>query len=269
MATLVPPARAVPALVPRHRVEEPRAQQRPRLVVRMQLTTRSSTTSSSATTKARQIGDGLVRDALHALAREVDAPPSSTVVVNPTARARPGSSRDCYRAKDRVTTSAPDGTALPTQLVGVITGEVYKTMVTGQKVRWVLDLDARHASSRVVRSRRTTSSKGPSSTTSSCRRRGRSTTRCDLSELKAHMLALGEDGTTMRLRVMVDAAAPDPLRHGPGRRLRLGVLRRRRRRVARGRGRRDRRRARATSICASRSTRATAPTGSRRPTASG
>ncbi len=37
--------------------------------------------------EARQIGDGLTRDAVHALAAQVDAPAGATVVVNPTARA--------------------------------------------------------------------------------------------------------------------------------------------------------------------------------------
>ena len=36
--------------------------------------------------EARQIGDGLVRQALHALAADVDAPPASTVVVQPDRR---------------------------------------------------------------------------------------------------------------------------------------------------------------------------------------
>src|SRR5262245_14650334 len=40
--------------------------------------------------ESRQIGDGLTRDALHALAAEVDAPPGATVVANPTSRARGG-----------------------------------------------------------------------------------------------------------------------------------------------------------------------------------
>ena len=152
--------------------------------------------------EARQIGDGLVRDALHALANEVDAAPTSTIVVNPTARARSGIVEGLLPGEGPCHYVAADGTALPTQLLGVITGEVYKTMVTGQKVRWVLDLmrgtefaGRQIASYDVV--------EGAEFHDIILQEAGPLDTRCDLSELKAHMLALGEDDTTMRLRVLV------------------------------------------------------------------
>src|SRR5262249_58995939 len=40
--------------------------------------------------EARQISEGLTRDAVHALAQHVDAPRGATLVVNPTMRARSG-----------------------------------------------------------------------------------------------------------------------------------------------------------------------------------
>src|SRR5438128_11822409 len=40
--------------------------------------------------EARQIGEGLARDAVHTLAREVASPAGATLVVNPTMRARSG-----------------------------------------------------------------------------------------------------------------------------------------------------------------------------------
>ena len=40
--------------------------------------------------EARHIGEALTHDALRALATEVDAPPGSTIVVNPTQTARGG-----------------------------------------------------------------------------------------------------------------------------------------------------------------------------------
>ena len=79
-------------------------------------TTRSSTTVVVRYQEARQIGDGLVRDALHALgdARST-RPPASTIVVNPTARDR---GRASSRSRSRATgpchfVALDDGTALP------------------------------------------------------------------------------------------------------------------------------------------------------------
>ena len=91
--------------------------------------------------EARQIGDGLVRQALHSLASEVDAPAGSTVVVNPTGR-RPG--RDHHGqpcpATDRCT-SPRSTTARPARprwcARSAATG--FARSVVGQKVRWVLE----------------------------------------------------------------------------------------------------------------------------------
>src|SRR5436190_22299619 len=90
--------------------------------------------------EARQIGDGLTRDAVHALAATVDAAPGATVVVNPTARPRTGLVEVTLPGTGPVHMVGPKGTPRPTQFVGEISGEAYATMVTGQKVRWVLDL---------------------------------------------------------------------------------------------------------------------------------
>src|SRR6476661_5383408 len=90
--------------------------------------------------EARQIGDGLTRDAVHALAARVGAAPGATVVVNPTARARSGLVEVTLPGTGAVHIVDANGTPRPTQVVGEISGEAYATMVTGQKVRWVLDL---------------------------------------------------------------------------------------------------------------------------------
>ncbi len=90
--------------------------------------------------EARQIGDGLTRQALHSLALGIDAPAASTVVVNPTAVDRGG----------LVTVNVPDdgpthfvtlddGTRCPTQLVRTIGGAGFARSVVGQKVRWILE----------------------------------------------------------------------------------------------------------------------------------
>jgi mannosylglycerate hydrolase len=90
--------------------------------------------------EARQIGDGLVRQTMHALARDVSAPAGSTVVVNPTGVDRgglisvivPGDAPVHFTALD-------DGTPCPTQEVRVIGGTGFSRSVIGQKVRWILD----------------------------------------------------------------------------------------------------------------------------------
>ena len=86
LSALLLPADALPARAARPRVaasssSTARTTRRARAAP-----TRSSTQVVVRYQEARQIGDGLVRQALHALAAEVDAPPASTVVVNPTAR---------------------------------------------------------------------------------------------------------------------------------------------------------------------------------------
>jgi len=90
--------------------------------------------------EARQIGDGLTRDAVHALAGRVAAAPGATVVVNPTARPRSGLVEVTLPGTGPVHMVDALGAPRPTQFVGEISGEAYATMVTGQKVRWVLDL---------------------------------------------------------------------------------------------------------------------------------
>jgi alpha-mannosidase len=152
--------------------------------------------------EARQIGDGLVRDALHVLADAVDAPARSTVVVNPTSRARgdvvegivPGSG-PCYFV-------APDGTPRATQLIGELRGEGYNTMVTGQKVRWVLDLmRGTEFAGRQITSYEVIET--PEFHDVVLHEAGPGESRCDLTELKVQMLALGDTGRSMRFRVFI------------------------------------------------------------------
>ncbi len=90
--------------------------------------------------ESRQIGDGLVRQALHTLAADVDAPAGSTVVVNPTGTDRggiisvivPGDGPMHLRALD-------DGAACAAQVLRTIGGEGFARRVVGQKIRWVLE----------------------------------------------------------------------------------------------------------------------------------
>ncbi len=93
--------------------------------------------------EARQIGDGLTRDAVRTLATTVDVPASSTIVVNPhCAAAVRLVERPAARCSGPVHLVAlDDGTACPTQVVGDHDGgEGISTVVVGQKVRWVLEM---------------------------------------------------------------------------------------------------------------------------------
>ena len=152
--------------------------------------------------EARQIGDGLVRDAMHALARDVDAPAGSTVVANPTARTRGGVVEGTVPGDGPVHFVGPDGSARPAQIIGEIRGEGYSTMVTGQKVRWVLDL----MRGTEFAGRQVTSydiDETPEFHDVILQEAGPGQTRCDLAELKANILHLGSEGRTVRLRLMV------------------------------------------------------------------
>jgi alpha-mannosidase len=171
--------------------------------------------------EARHIGDELVRDALHALAAGAAAPPGATVVANPTARARSGLVEGTLPGEGPCHYVGPDGTARPTQLIGQISGEGYATMVTGQKVRWVLDLmrgtefAGRQVSSYDITETQVEAAQEPEPESSSSRvaihevtlqEAGPGEERCDLAELKAHMLSLGTAGATMKVRLMVAPA---------------------------------------------------------------
>jgi mannosylglycerate hydrolase len=90
--------------------------------------------------EARQIGDGLTRDAVLSLATQVDAPAAASVVVNPTARARSGLVEVTIPGNGPVQILDALGNARPSQVVGEISGDAYTTIVTGRKVIWVLDL---------------------------------------------------------------------------------------------------------------------------------
>ena len=90
--------------------------------------------------EARQIGDGLVRQALHALAFEVDAPSGATIVVNPTGVDRGGIITVTIPGEGAAQVVAlDDGTPCVTQLVRTIGGAGFARTVVGQKVRWVLE----------------------------------------------------------------------------------------------------------------------------------
>jgi mannosylglycerate hydrolase len=160
--------------------------------------------------EARQIGDGLTQDALRALAAQVGAPGGTTLVANPTARTRSGLVDARVPGSGPCHFVGPDGVAHATQLLDDAGDEGFQTMVTGQKVRWVLDLmRASEFAGRQIHAYEVTPV--PSTTDQHdillIEARG-GDERIDLTELKEQMLALGEAGHTMSLRMQVA-----PVRH--------------------------------------------------------
>jgi hypothetical protein len=157
--------------------------------------------------EARQIGDTCVRDAMHVLAHDVDAPAGSTVVANPTARSRSGLVEGTLPGDGPVHFVGPDGTPRPTQVIGTISGEGYSTMVTGQKVRWVLDLmRGTEFAGRQVTSYDIVEDAGSGDDRFDdivLQEAGPGDERIDLAELKSSLLQRGGAGRSMRLRLLV------------------------------------------------------------------
>jgi alpha-mannosidase len=90
--------------------------------------------------EARHVGDALAREAMHRLATEVATAPGSTIVVNPTRADRGGLVQGFAPGEGPLHFEADDGTRCPTQVLRTVGGDGFNTVVTGQKVRWVLEL---------------------------------------------------------------------------------------------------------------------------------
>ena len=86
----VPVSRRLSALAARHRLAQPRAEQCARLVVRVQPRRRRRGREGALPGGAPHRRGALPSDALTTLATEIDAPPASTVIVNPSAVDRSG-----------------------------------------------------------------------------------------------------------------------------------------------------------------------------------
>ena len=160
--------------------------------------------------EARQIGDGLTHDALRALATQVGAPAGATIVANPTARARSGLVDARIPGSGPCHFVGPDGVTHAAQVIGEGGGDGFQTMVTGQKVRWVLDLmRASEFAGRQIHAYEVTPVPSTTDQHDILLIEARGTdARIDLTELKEQMLALGEAGHTMSLKLQVA-----PVRH--------------------------------------------------------
>ena len=150
--------------------------------------------------EARQIGDALTRDALHELAARVDAPPGSTLVWNPTRAQRGGLVRLTVPGEGPVHLVDDDGTACPTQVLGIVGGDGFSATVVGTKVRWVLEMirGPEFAGARIGRVTRRELAPNDWEYTLHAVRGGDEP--IDLEPLRDELLELGEGGATLRFR---------------------------------------------------------------------
>ncbi len=150
--------------------------------------------------EARQIGDTLVRDALHALARRVAAAPGATVVVNPTPHDRGGLVEGVVAGAGPVHLAAADGTPCPTQVIWERGTEGFRAIVVGEKVRWVLELmrGVEFAAARVAEVTRREVAANDWEYTFRAVHPGEEP--IDLEPTREELLALGETGATLRFK---------------------------------------------------------------------
>jgi mannosylglycerate hydrolase len=157
--------------------------------------------------EARQVGDGLARDAVEHLAREIAAPAGATVVVNSTASDRggligfrlPGEGPVHLRAVD-------DGTVVPAQVVETLGGVGFATTVTPDQVSMLTDLmrGPELAGSRITRYALDRSADADSAAGAilTCVGAGTDDPVVDLGELRDDVLALAAEGASIAVRVM-------------------------------------------------------------------
>jgi len=166
--------------------------------------------------EARHIGEGLTHDAVRALAATVDAEPGSTLVVNPTRADRGGVVTGYVFGVGPLHFIAPDGTPCPAQVLRTIKGDGFRATVTGQKVRWVLDLirGNEFGGMKIARvDRRRLADDDWELTLYGADPRAAG---IDLEELREEALSLGEQGATIRFRQVLApvrevAIAADPV----------------------------------------------------------
>jgi mannosylglycerate hydrolase len=155
--------------------------------------------------EARQIGDVLTREALRHLATEVDTPGGSTLVVNATQTPRAGVLSVNVPREGPFHFVTPDGTPCPTQELGLRTGEGFTALVTGQKVRWVLEMmnGPEFAGERVGHYEMTEADDGTLELVFQGAHPGEAV--IDLTELRDELVRLSDEGKTFRFQVL---AAP-------------------------------------------------------------
>jgi alpha-mannosidase len=157
--------------------------------------------------EARQVGDGLARDAVEHLARAIDAPAGATVVVNSTGTDRgglvgfrlPGEGPVHLRAVD-------DGTLVPAQVVETLGGVGFATTITPDQISMLTDLmrGPELAGSKIARYEltRTTDIDSIAGATLTCVGAGADDDAVDLGDLRDDVLTLAAEGVSIAVRVM-------------------------------------------------------------------
>ncbi len=151
--------------------------------------------------EARHVAEALTKDALVALAKTVDAPTGSTVVVNPTAAPRGGLVELPIPGTGPVhLVEVATGEAVPAQVVDTRGGEGISTIVVGQKIRWVLEMmrGPELAGARIHRVERTELPDGTIEFT--FHDAAPDEAEMDLETTKEALLALGVAGHTISIR---------------------------------------------------------------------
>ena len=156
--------------------------------------------------EARQVGDALTKDVVRAHAARIAGPPGATVVVNPTARTRGGLVHVYVPGTGPAHFVATDGTECATQVLREVGGEGFSTIVTGEKVRWVLELlrGQEFAGARVARVGR--QELGPGDWEYTFHAAGPGDDPIDLEDLREELLARGAAGETIRFRQSLPAS---------------------------------------------------------------
>ncbi|MET0628339.1 MAG: glycoside hydrolase family 38 C-terminal domain-containing protein [Acidimicrobiia bacterium] len=166
--------------------------------------------------EARHIGEALSNVALTGLAAQVVAPESSTIVVNTTARPRAGAITFTVPGRGPLHLQAvDDGSVHAAQVVGERGGHGLDTIVTGQKVRWVLEMmrGPELAGARITRVDRQRRADGVEEFT--FHDAGPGDPELDLETTRDELLALGEAGATIAIHQLrapvrdVVAVVPD------------------------------------------------------------
>jgi mannosylglycerate hydrolase len=150
--------------------------------------------------EARQLGDGLARDATNDLAASVDAPAGATLVVNPTSHARGGLLEISMPGHGPAHIVTDDGRELPAQVLAERGGLAFSDIIIGSKVRWVLDLmrGVEFAGNNVAETSIERADDGVWDVGLHLASPGQALT--DLGDLREEMLRLGDAGDTLRIK---------------------------------------------------------------------
>ena len=152
--------------------------------------------------EARQIGDGLTREAIASLANEVGVESGTTIVVNPSPDDRGGLIGFPVPGEGPVhLVASDDGTTVPAQVVAGLGGLAFSTNVTPDQTSWLTDMmrGPELAGTRVTRYDLDQSGE---EATLTCVGAGPGDAVVDLDDLKDEVIALGDAGRTIAVRVM-------------------------------------------------------------------